>query len=493
MKPFCEHPVVLINPKVEGYVYFWKNCRIIINGKPVKLLASYTAYNPCFYLPKRNGVTPDNYENSFLVNEDTGETIPFFICVPCGRCRICRARKSNELASRCIAETNYWGKAPFFVTFTYNNANLPKKGVQKTDLQLFFKRLRSRLDYFGIEHNIRYYAVAEYGTNTHRAHYHALIWNFPDAPMFPTVLQKIQFLQRSWSTFVFDKDGKRIPKRGSDGVVLRYPSGQIVYESQPIGWIKVLPANSGAPAYILKYMRKQCVVPDGCNKCFTLSSNRGGGIGSMFIRDQREWFFKNPDAVTLDLTDKVCSGRVFHMPITPYVKGLLLGSPSNKIPRKQYDVIREFTKLLAYVKTLEMRLRDCNEHDIYYNVTLGKCTYDSLIDSCKYYTPVVSKAVERLNYMNVTFPPLYHNYTTMLKRHQVLDMFYESVDRLEFLACQILDYPDYNDYFAFVNRIKELRVQAMAKKFAGVSERDIALYVENLDRVNKRSQHKETF
>ena len=188
-------------------------------------LASYTAFDARLYLPKSNGITPDNYEDSFLVNEDTGETVPLYICVPCGKCRICRTRKSNELAARCIAETNYWGKPPFFVTFTYNDNNLPQKGVQKVDLQLFFKRLRARLDYYGIEHNIRYYAVAEYGSKTHRPHYHALIWNFPESHMFPTVMQKIQFLQRCWSRFVLDSDSKRIPKYKSDGSLLRYPSG----------------------------------------------------------------------------------------------------------------------------------------------------------------------------------------------------------------------------------------------------------------------------
>ena len=68
-----------------------------------------------------------------------------------------------------------------FVTLTYDNDNVPfamsldgsecSITLLKRDLQLFFKRLRKRLDY-----QVRYFAVGEYGCRTGRPHYHAIIF-----------------------------------------------------------------------------------------------------------------------------------------------------------------------------------------------------------------------------------------------------------------------------------------------------------------------------
>ena len=49
------------------------------------------------------------------------------------------------------------------LTLTYNNEHLPKNGVFPEEIQLFFKRLRTKLDRRGISHNLRYIAVSEYG------------------------------------------------------------------------------------------------------------------------------------------------------------------------------------------------------------------------------------------------------------------------------------------------------------------------------------------
>lgn len=53
-----------------------------------------------------------------------------------------------------------------FLTLTYAN---PPPAINKRDLQLFFKRLRKRAD-------VRYFACGEYGTKTHRPHYHAVLF-----------------------------------------------------------------------------------------------------------------------------------------------------------------------------------------------------------------------------------------------------------------------------------------------------------------------------
>lgn len=49
--------------------------------------------------------------------------------------------------------------------------------LQKRDLQLFFKRLRKKYEKSKNKPIIRYYACGEYGGNTNRPHYHAIVFN----------------------------------------------------------------------------------------------------------------------------------------------------------------------------------------------------------------------------------------------------------------------------------------------------------------------------
>lgn len=64
-----------------------------------------------------------------------------------------------------------------FVTLTYDDENLPADGNLKTrDLTLFFKKLRKAIEPV----KIRYYAVGEYGDESHRPHYHLALFGYPN-------------------------------------------------------------------------------------------------------------------------------------------------------------------------------------------------------------------------------------------------------------------------------------------------------------------------
>lgn len=66
-----------------------------------------------------------------------------------------------------------------FITLTYSDTFLPLNNtLSKRHLQLFFKRLRKSLP----KTRIAYFAVGEYGDQTNRPHYHALVFNhdWPD-------------------------------------------------------------------------------------------------------------------------------------------------------------------------------------------------------------------------------------------------------------------------------------------------------------------------
>ena len=108
--------------------------------------------------------------------------------IPCGQCIECRLNKSREWAVRMMLEAKYH-ESSYFVTLTYDNDHVPisyygdpdtgEAQVSLTlkfeDLRSFWKQLRRKLSYRGLP-KIRYYACGEYGSETHRPHYHAIIF-----------------------------------------------------------------------------------------------------------------------------------------------------------------------------------------------------------------------------------------------------------------------------------------------------------------------------
>lgn len=93
--------------------------------------------------------------------------------VPCGKCMSCRVSRAREWSVRIMHEVGYHVEGSSFVTLTYSNEHLSLDGsLSKSDLQRFFKRLRKALD----GRRIKYYACGEYGEETGRPHYHAIIF-----------------------------------------------------------------------------------------------------------------------------------------------------------------------------------------------------------------------------------------------------------------------------------------------------------------------------
>lgn len=119
--------------------------------------------------------------------------------VPCGQCIGCRLEHSRVWAIRNVHESKMHEHNQY-ITLTYNNENLPSdNSLHKSDLQKFWKRLRKR------GHNVRYYACGEYGDDTERPHYHAIVFGLelPDKELYSTSngnrLYTSQTLERVWS------------------------------------------------------------------------------------------------------------------------------------------------------------------------------------------------------------------------------------------------------------------------------------------------------
>jgi len=103
----------------------------------------------------------------FIQDKHTGGILN----VPCGRCMACRLSRARMWSIRIMHETRSWTENTF-LTLTYDDAHLPKnKSLDKTDVQLFFKRLRKNYPT-----PFKYYLGAEYGDIGLRPHYHAILF-----------------------------------------------------------------------------------------------------------------------------------------------------------------------------------------------------------------------------------------------------------------------------------------------------------------------------
>lgn len=116
------------------------------------------------------GQTKLVFQKPFLPKEE--------LKIPCGQCIGCRLLKSVIWATRCMHEASEYDDN-CFITVTYNDKNLPSDHSLNHDhFQRFMKRLRKQI----APTKIRFFMCGEYGDDTWRPHYHALIfnYNFPD-------------------------------------------------------------------------------------------------------------------------------------------------------------------------------------------------------------------------------------------------------------------------------------------------------------------------
>lgn len=120
------------------------------------------------------------------------------VFVPCGRCPACLSRRRSAWSFRLREEVKV-SDSCYFLTLTYNDEHLPYRRiegsdelvpcVEKSDVQLFLKRLRKHIE----PYKIRYFVVSEYEC-TLRPHYHMLLFNFP--PLLKNKLD--EYISDAW-------------------------------------------------------------------------------------------------------------------------------------------------------------------------------------------------------------------------------------------------------------------------------------------------------
>lgn len=96
----------------------------------------------------------------------------------CGKCLPCLRRRRGQWTHRILLEA-LEHKDNAFVTLTYDDDNLPKPDGIPTlvpaDLRNWLKRIRKSF----APRKLRFYAVGEYGDESERPHFHAVLFGYP--------------------------------------------------------------------------------------------------------------------------------------------------------------------------------------------------------------------------------------------------------------------------------------------------------------------------
>lgn len=149
------------------------------NGKnQVKVFPVATTGNKYVY---QNRSKPDSFacsDHEF----DTGnwKRLETF-SIPCGKCIGCRLDYSRRWATRLMLELQCHTSA-FFVTLTYDDDHINRGDkiaytLVKKDVVDFMKRLRKEQSQ-RCDTKIRFYCAGEYGSDTHRPHYHLILFDW---------------------------------------------------------------------------------------------------------------------------------------------------------------------------------------------------------------------------------------------------------------------------------------------------------------------------
>ena len=320
MKCKCENPVAIFNPHLV-WLYCTRAIAVRLGEHMFEVQRSARDYYnfPWYkFLPYKDRVTEDTVDDYFLYDAQDN-AYPVFIFVPCGHCRLCRENRVNEWMTRCICESSSSMYPPLFITLTYDRQHYPKDGVSKDDVQRFLKRLRRRVEYnLGQKVHLRYFLVAEYGKKTKRGHYHLLLWNMPYVSMYEGQENSFYAL---WS---------------------------FIRDAWQNGFIRVERCRDNSGRYCCKYMRKECVVPEGCNPTFHLTSRRPG-IGFYWLDEHYKEYVEDSSAINLSIAtvDKNGAPQVVTRPIPSYFKRKLWPTVCQLFPQKVSNAVRDFMREAA--------------------------------------------------------------------------------------------------------------------------------------------------
>lgn len=221
-----------------------------------------------------------------------------YIDIPCGNCVGCRIDYSRDWALRCTLESMYHDST-MFLTLTYDDVHVPHTSyvdnitgqlkdiltLRPDDFTKFMKRLRFHYSKkYGRE--LRFFACGEYGSQTLRPHYHAIV--------FGLKLDDLRFIKNSHTGFpIYDSD--------------------FVSDCWSLGMVSISESNFDTCAYTARYvMKKQKGKDSDFYDVHNLvpefvRMSRKPGIGYQYYADNKESIYKYDKIILPD-------GKIFKPP-----------------------------------------------------------------------------------------------------------------------------------------------------------------------------------
>lgn len=341
---FCLNPTIIIN-KVAKYDFADGNWDCYLRGHKVTSPPS----------PKKARIKPYELDDCFYLNIQTGEVIPIYIEVPCGKCILCGDKKAKDWSCRIMAEYQYHTNIPWWITLTFNDIALPQhRSVDKKTLSNFLKRLRERTSrVVGSDVRLRFCATGEYGGKYGRPHYHLVLFGMPKM----CVTKMLLLLENAWATRVKKEVYLKLPPKCR--FIRRDVNGKPLYY-QRFGFVYVKPAHDNTPMYLAKYMFKpELNTPDGCTPNFNLSS-RKNGIGYDYILDKRDWYRNHPEVTQVSILNK-WSGKQFTFGFPRYFADYIFPTISRALPTDVKKAIDSWRNNYANINALKTELSNfCN-------------------------------------------------------------------------------------------------------------------------------------
>lgn len=314
----CTNPRIIVNPHYINSTHIYCN----LDGFSKSFYVSKGRFDFKYFSPKRRKITLDELDKYLAFDPSTGDSIPVYMCVPCGKCDACRLSKRYNLRNRMILE-QYGRKAPmYFVTLTYNDEHLPDDGVSVRDCQLFFKRFRERLyAQYGYTAPFRYILFSEYGKLRGRAHYHFIVFGLD----FDIVSKNLQEVDAWLSIHCWHN-----------------------------GFVRVMLCDAGAFNYVSKYVLKKSNVPSGKNPNFVLSSRLHGGIGCSCLAfpDIVKQIADGSTSVKVNIF-----GKIFDFPVPKQVINYAYKDNVQALRRKYLPHVRRYFEAASCLSSLYICLK----------------------------------------------------------------------------------------------------------------------------------------
>lgn len=312
----CEHPRIIFHPYLQ--LKFSQGFYHLVSPTGEKI---YQEYGHMFFdfpwkdfIGFRSSCTIDNYKQFYLLNDD-GEIFYFLLLVPCGKCRLCRKKKVEDLQTRCMCESMTSDYPPLFITLTYRPDCRPSSMLQcEDDFVKFMKRLRINVErYTRMKQSLRFLAVSEWTPGHHYPHIHMLLWNMPFISPAPGDVNSF------WKLIDFVQN-----------------------DCWQHGITKVERCRDTSGQYVLKYMTKDTFKSDNLDESCWLHSSRRPGIGFYYAaRYISRITDNNFDYLTISVRDG--RGKLVRRGFPAYFKRLVFPSASQVFPSRISKALKDFT------------------------------------------------------------------------------------------------------------------------------------------------------